>query len=168
MRFSVIMGAAVLAAVPAVAEGQDSVWGFFDAAGGSGAGVQGADGNQLLFKCDKPGKREVYAIIVSASKELGAASITTNPISRPISFRFDGKPPVSDNWRFYPKTAAATGKTADRALPRFVAALSGASKLDLLLDTGLGAPVPMSFNVTGAGDAIKTVYDKCKDQVPAA
>src|SRR4051812_4310843 len=166
MRFSILMGAVALAAVPAMAQDQASVWGFFDANGGSGAGVAGPGGNQLMIKCDKPGKKEVYAIIVSSTKELGAASITTNPISRPIQFRFDGKPPVSDNWRFYPKSAAATGKTADRALPRFISSVAGAAKMDLILDTGLGAPVPMSFDVTGAGPAIKTVYDKCKDEMP--
>lgn len=168
MRISLMMVAAALVAGPALAQDQASAWGFFDANGGSGAGVAGDGGNQLMIKCDKPGKKEVYAIIVSGSKELGAASITTNPISRPIAFRFDGKPPVDDNWRFYPKSAAATGKTSDRALPRFIGSLAGASKLDLLLDTGLGAPVPMSFNVTGAAAAIKTVYDKCKDEMPAA
>ena len=170
MRYGLLMAPAV-AAVPfaALAQGQApaSAWGFFDAGTSSGAGVQATDGAQLIFKCDKPGKKEVYVVVVSPKEELGAPSITT-PISRPVSFSLDGKPPVKDNWRFYQRSAVATGKTADRALPRFIQWVTSASKVDMRLDTGLrSAEVVMSFNVAGASDAIKTVYQKCKDDVPA-
>jgi hypothetical protein len=172
MRYGLLMAAAV-AAIPfaALAQGQAapaaSAWGFFDAGTSSGAGVQAADGAQLIFKCDKPGKKEVYVVVVSPKEELGAPSITT-PISRPVSFSLDGKPPVKDNWRFYQRSAVATGKTADRALPRFIQMVSSASKVEMRLDTGLRSQdVVMTFNTAGAADAIKTVYGKCKDDVPA-
>src|SRR5690554_2044131 len=56
MRY-LVMGVAA-AALAAGAQAQQPAWGYFDADGSSGAGVQAANGAQFMLKCDKPGRGE--------------------------------------------------------------------------------------------------------------
>ena len=54
------------AAAPAAA--QASAWQLFENDDGKkGAIATAADGSQLVLKCDKPGRREVHAIILAAT-----------------------------------------------------------------------------------------------------
>jgi hypothetical protein len=67
MRYMVI--ALALAAVPAAAQNQASPWQYFEPAGGTmQAGVVNAQGAQLIIKCDKPGKGQVFAVVVTPEK----------------------------------------------------------------------------------------------------
>ena len=65
MRYSIL--AVALLATSALAQDNSSPWQFAHS-GNSDDGplvafVNGSDGNTLAFKCDKPGKRSVYAVI---------------------------------------------------------------------------------------------------------
>ena len=161
-----------LAALATAAGAQDplttptSAWQFFTNAGGqTGASVRAADGSQLILKCDKPGQREVHAIVLSSTQKLGYPN--TRPVSRPITFQFDGTAPKTENWGFFESHAIAQGKDRnDRSLARFVGRLGDAKQVDMRLQTELG-DVDMTFNVAGAGDAITRVYETCKDRVPS-
>ena len=165
MRFAMVC-AAMLAAVPAAAQDQASPWEFFEADGArNGATVKGANGTQLVLKCDKPGRREVHAILLAPESTLAAPS--PRPISRPIIFQFDDSGPRTESWGFYEHYAMAQGKTSDRALARFVAGLRRAAHVELRFDTGIGPDVEMDFNVAGAEAAIARVYELCQDTPPA-
>lgn len=172
MRHS--LAAVIVAAISTAAVAQDqpageapaSAWQNFEQDNGTkGAIIQAADGSQLVIKCDKPGRREVHAMILSADKKLAAPS--SRPVSRPIRFQFDNKSPSTENWRFYETRAEALGKTGDRALARFITDLRRASRLRMILDTGIGPNVEMNFDVTGAGEAVAHVYEACNDSPPA-
>lgn len=154
-----------LAQEQSAAETPQSAWQNFEEGEMKGAVLEASDGSQLVIKCDKPGRREVYALIFSPEKRLAAPS--SRPVSRPIRFAFDGKSPSTEDWRFYEQYATALGKTNDRALPRFIVDLRKASALRLILSTGIGPDVEMEFNVTGAREAITSVYEVCRDSAPA-
>ncbi|OYW45450.1 MAG: hypothetical protein B7Z33_06290 [Sphingomonadales bacterium 12-68-11] len=144
-----------------------ATWQFFVAEGGrNGAGVQRPDGSQIVLKCDKPGRREVHALILVGGSERLAVP-NNRAVSRPIRFQFDGGAPRTENWGFYEKYAMAQGKTSDRALARFVTGLRGASKVEMRLDTGIGPDVDMEFDTSGSREAIARVYELCKDSPPA-
>ena len=56
----------VLATIATAAAAQDSKWGFYEPGDGTmQAGVVANSGEQLIVKCDKPGKRSVLAVVVS-------------------------------------------------------------------------------------------------------
>ena len=56
----------VLATLATAAAAQDSKWGFYEPGDGTmQAGVVATSGEQLIVKCDKPGKRSVLAVVVS-------------------------------------------------------------------------------------------------------
>jgi len=169
MRHSLAAILAVAASTAAVAQDQPaaqaSAWQNVEQGDVKGAITQASDGSQLLIKCDKPGRREVHAMILSADKKLAVPN--DRPISRPIRFQFDNKAPATESWRFYEKRAEALGKTGDRALARFIADLRNASMLKMRLDTGIGPDVEIDFNVAGARDAISQVYTACGDSPPA-
>ena len=167
MRYGVL--ALALAATSGAVVAQDqpstSAWGFFEADGGAnGASVEGEDGSHLVLKCDKPGSREVYAIVLTADDRLVPPN--DRPYARGITFQFDGRAPKTENWGFFERYAIAQGKTSDRALARFIISLRGASRVQLRLDAATGADVEMDFNVTGATEAIGRVYEICKDTPP--
>ena len=171
MRF-LVFSVAVAAAVPAAAQQEAaaqqpaSVWQFFEEAGGlSGAWVRAANGEQLILKCDKPGRREVHAIVMAPSEKLAAPS--ARPISRPIRFQFDSKAPKNEDWGFFEHHAIALGKTSDRALAHLLTGLRDSSRVRMILDTGIGPDVDLSFDTAGAQDAITRVYEACNDSVPA-
>lgn len=172
MRYSLAAALAVAVSAAAVAQNQPageaptSGWQTFeDDSGRSGVLLKADNGSQIVIKCDKPGKREVHAMIMSSNDRLAVPS--SRPISRPIRFQFDSKSPSTENWRFYETYAMASGKTGDRALARFVVDLRNASKVRTLLSTGIGPDVDISFDVAGAKDAIAHVYEACRDSAPA-
>lgn len=171
MRYSLVAALAVAISAVAVAQDQPageasaSGWQTFEEDGGrSGALVKADNGSQIVIKCDKPGKREVHAMIMSANDKLAIPN--SRPISRPIRFQFDNKSPATENWGFYETYAMASGKTGDRSLARFVVGLRNASKVRAILSTGIGADVNISFDVTGAKEAIAHVYEACNDSAP--
>jgi hypothetical protein len=165
------LAAILVAALSTVAVAQDqpagqaSAWQLFEDGGRSGALVKADDGAQIVIKCDKPGRREVHAMILSGEDRLAIPN--DRPISRPIRFQFDNKSPSTENWRFYEKYAMASGKTGDRALAHFIVDLRNATKLRAILDTGIASPVEKNFDVTGAKEAIAHVYEACRDNAPA-
>lgn len=168
MKYAVLALATAAASSAALAQAPAAAtWEFFEADGGrNGASLKAPDGSQLVLKCDKPGRREVHAIFLAGGEDKLAAP-SQRPVSRPITFQFDGGAPRTENWSFYERYAMAQGKTADRALARFVAGLRGATKVNLRLDTGISSDVVMNFDVAGARDAVAKVYDLCKDSQPA-
>jgi hypothetical protein len=172
MRYSLAAGLAVAVSAVAVAQDQPageapaSGWQTFeDDSGRSGALVKADNGSQIVIKCDKSGRREVHAMILSSNDKLAVPN--DRPISRPIRFQFDGKSPSTENWRFYETYAMASGKTGDRALARFVVNLRNASNVRTILSTGIGPDVDITFDVTGAREAIAHVYEACGDNAPA-
>lgn len=161
MRY--LMFGVALAALSTAATAQSSAWGFFN--GGMGAGVQGADGAQLLIKCDKPGKKSVFAVVVSPAN-VAAPLPGDRYESQPVTFRVDGKATQNDNWRFNDKFAMAVNKGNTTSLTRFLQAIDGGSKVHIDLKPLRLAPVSMDFNITGAKEAIAKVYESCKDDNP--
>lgn len=150
---------------------QDSDWAYFEAEEETDgvrlmqAGVQTANGSQLILKCDKPGAGKVVAAIFVPE---GIAPPSQRVPARPIRLQFDEGAVKEDAWRYYPQTAIASNTTRDRQLPRFIADLADAKKLDVILDPVDGAPIEVTFRVNGARDAIGRIYERCKDNNPLA
>lgn len=151
----------VLAAVPAGALAQ---WGSFEAGTSSGVGLQASDGSQLLLKCDKPGKGEVYVAIVTPKNLVPPASSYT---MRPVKVRFDDGPVKEDRWRFYTQSAVAIDKGNERSLSRFLAELVNAKKVKVTMEPGNRTPsADATFDVDGVKEAIGQAYEGCKDESP--
>ena len=166
MRY--LMLGAALAVLSAAATAQDSAWGFFNGANGSmGAGVQAADGSQLLIKCDKPGKHSVFAVVVSPLN-LAPPLPPTKFESDPVTIRIDEAAPWDDNWRFNDKFAIAVDQGNTRTLSRLLQKLQTAKTFDIHMKPVGKGEVHTTFSVTGAKDAIDKVYAGCKDQNPLA
>jgi hypothetical protein len=153
-------------AVAAPAAAQQGNWGYFEDGKGFGVGVQAADGNQLMLKCDKPGKGEVYAAVATKTAMVPPAR---SFVIRPVKFRYDDRPVFEDRWRFYTNTAAAVDKGTERSLTHFMLDLPNAKTVEMLLywDTRNPVPITTKFNVAGAKAAIDQVFAKCQDTVPA-
>jgi hypothetical protein len=166
MRY--LMFGVALAALSAAANAQGSAWGFFNGAGGAmGAGVQSADGSQLLIKCDKPGKKQVFAVVVATTNQ--ARPVPSNQYeSFPVTLRMDQSAPWDDNWRFNDKFAMAVDQGNTRSLTRLLEKLQSASTFDIHMKPVGKGEVHTSFNVAGAKDAITKVYAGCKDESPLA
>ena len=148
------LAAAASAQAPAPAQEPAATWEFFEEDGGrNGALVKAADGSQLILKCDKPGRREVHAIVLAPSEKLAVPN--DRPISRPIRFQFDGGAPKTESWGFYEHHA------------RFIAGLRGTSDVKMRLDTGIGPDVDLEFGVAGSEAAIARVYKACNDSEPS-
>lgn len=127
--------------------------------------VQSEDGSQLLLKCDKPGKRKVYAIIVS-QKELAPPS--NRDIVRKVMLRFDDGASREDRWRYREKTAKAIDAPGEQTLARFLEQLVDAKRLDVILypsDTH-DPPITTDFDVHDAAQAVDEVFKSCKDKNP--
>ena len=155
-----------LAAVSGAALGQDSAWGFYEPGDGTmQAGVQGSNGTQLILKCDAPGKRKVYAVVV-APTQLAPAKGASQFENRPVTLVFDSGAPVKDTWRFNDKFAMAMNDVNLRTMSRFAEKLGAASKMEVTLEPFRQSPVHTSFEVTGAADAMARVYESCKDENP--
>jgi hypothetical protein len=156
-----------VAAVAAGASAQDagSKWAYFEPEGSPmQAGVVNAQGAQLILKCDKPGKKSVYAVVVTPDRLVPPSR---DPYVLPTEVRFDENAPQEDRWRFYDNSAVAIDMRGQLALTRFMDGLPSASTLRLRMYVERGRTVEVSFDVTGAQDAINRVYESCKDDVPS-
>jgi hypothetical protein len=167
MRYSAI--ALALAATSAAVQGQTPEWQFYqDDKATHGlllAFVQSADGAQLMLKCDKAGKGQVYAIIVAKQN---LAPPYSKDIVRRLDLRFDDAAPKEDAWRYRDQTAKAMNKPGERTLSRFLEQLDGVKRLEVTLypsDTH-NPPFTVKFDVHDADRAIAEVYSSCKDTVP--
>lgn len=156
-------------AAPAIA--QDSGWAYFEAEQETKgvklltAGSVSQDGSQLLLKCDKPGKGQVVAVIVT-NNNIAAPSRT--PPKRPIFIRYDGGPPKEYRWYFYPTSALAPNTKRDPLLMPFLEQLVDAGRIEVRMEPLDGHPMQTSFNVAGARDAINRVFERCQDENPFA
>lgn len=159
------LSAAVAAQAPA-GPPADTKWGFFTPEGGTlQAGVVAADGSQLILKCDKPGRRRVYAVVL-ATNSLAAPLPDNQFESFSVTVRIDQKPPFEDNWRFNDRFAMAMDQGNVRALTRLLGQLHDASTIELRFKPLNGSLTVVNFEVTGARDAIERVYASCDDTVP--
>ena len=157
-----------LAAISAPAAAQDSVWQFYEPEGSTlQAAVLAADGSQLILKCDKPGKRKVYAV-VAVPTQLAPAKGAAGYESRPVTLTFDNNAPVKDQWRFNDKFAVAMNEVNLRTMTKFAEKLAGASKLNVIMEPFELSPYLTTFDVTGATDALAKVYESCKDESPVS
>ena len=155
-----------LAALSVTASAQDSAWGFFGGAGSaSGAGVQASDGSQLLIKCDKPGKKSVFAVVV-ATLNLAAPLPANRYESQPVTLRMDDGAAWDDNWRFNDKFAMAVNQGNDRSLTRLLEKLDDAKTVEVHLKPVQKSPYNTTFNVAGAKAAIDKVFKDCGDTNP--
>jgi hypothetical protein len=149
-----------------MASAQNSAWGFFGSPGqASGAGVQAADGSQLLIKCDKPGKRRVFAVVV-ATTNLARPLPNDQFESFPVTLRMDDKAAWDDNWRFNDKFAMAVDQGNTRSLTRLLDKLATAKIVDVRLKPVEHSIYNTKFNVAGAKAAIDKVYSDCGDTNP--
>jgi hypothetical protein len=164
-----VIGIGVAAmAVGAAAQDASSKWGYFEQAGSPlQAGVQNARGAQLILKCDKPGKHQVYAVVVTGESLVPATDRSPFQM-RPAEFRFDEGANEDDRWRFYEKSAVAIDQTTIKALTHFLTGLADAQKVRVRLNPDRGRWVEESFEVAGARDAINRVFTSCGDDNPIA
>ena len=162
MRY-LVMGVAA-AALAAGAQAQQPAWGYFDADGSSGAGVQAANGAQFMLKCDKPGRGEVYAVVVSVENLVPPNN--TRFQMRPAMLRFDDGAESEERWRFCERSAVAVNQSTERTLERLLLGLSDADNFRIRLNPERARWVEMTFPVTGAKDAIARVYESGEDDNP--
>lgn len=163
MRYAIAIAA--LTAISATAFAQQSAWGTFDGAEGTiGAGVQAANGAQLLFKCDKPGKGQVYATVATTEPLVPPSG--TRFMMRPAELRFDANPPIEDRWRFYERSATAVNQRTENQVIRLVSGIADASSFRIRLNPERSRWVEVTFEVTGAREAIGQVYESCRDDNP--
>ena len=161
-----ILGVAVAAIAAGVsAQGTASKWAYFEQDGQPlMAGVVNADGAQLIMKCDKPGKKSVYVVMVNPEPLVPAAR---DPFILPTEVRFDENSPQEDRWRFIGNSAMAMNARGQLALDRLMDGLPSASKLRLRMYVERGRTIEVSFDVAGAQEAINRVYESCKDDLPS-
>ncbi len=163
MRYWMI--AVALAAAPAAAQNQASPWQYFEPAGGTlQAGVVNAQGAQLILKCDKPGKGEVFAVVVTPEKQVPPTN--NRFVTRALELRFDADAPIEDRWRYYENSVVAIDQKPTIALTRFLNELADSSKVLVRTNPERARYVEAEFNVTGAREAIGRVYTSCQDTSP--
>ena len=154
-----------LAAVAGTAYAQESKWAYFEPDGQPiQAGVVNAQGAQLILKCDKPGKKSVYVVMVNPQPLVPPAR---DPFILPTEVRFDDGAAQEDRWRFIGNSAMAMNARGQLALDRLMDGLGTASKLRLRMYVERGRTIEVSFDVAGAQEAIKRVYESCKDDLPS-
>ena len=155
----------LLAAVAGSAHGQAATWGAFEAGEGYGVGLRAADGSQLMLKCDKPGRNEVYALMLT---EESLVPPSTTYIIRPVAVRIDDKAPYDDNWRFYEHYVVAIDRGTERSFTRLLTDLGDAKAVELRLypEVETRTPVTFRFDVAGAKEALAYVFESCKDTNP--
>ena len=156
-----------LAIAASAAHGQATGWGAFEDGTAKGVGLQEPGGNQLIFKCDKPGAGEVYAVVATQSGLVGPSQ---SFVMRPVRVQYDNKPPYDDRWRFYEHAAIAINKGDTRSLTRLLLDLGEARTLEITLDPEprKRAPKVIKFDVSGATDALAAVYASCQDTIPVS
>jgi hypothetical protein len=163
MRYIII--AAAVAATPAAAQEQPSAWQYFEPDGGTvQAGVVNAQGAQLILKCDKPGRGQVYAVVVTPEKLVPPSNQPF--ITRALEMRFDTGATVEDRWRYYEQSVVAIDQKPTIALSRFLNGLANASRFHIRMNPERARYVEAEFEVGGARDAIGRVYASCQDQSP--
>jgi hypothetical protein len=163
MRYMII--AAAVAATPAAAQEQPSAWQYFEPDGGTvQAGVVNAQGAQLILKCDKPGRGQVYAVVVTPEKLVPPSNQPF--ITRALEMRFDTGATVEDRWRYYEQSVVAIDQKPTIALSRFLNGLANASRFHIRMNPERARYVEAEFDVGGARDAIGRVYASCQDQSP--
>jgi hypothetical protein len=154
-----------LAMIGTAASAQDaapqSVWAYFEGENGLlQAGVQTAEGQQLILKCEQRGDGTVAAVIYSPDR-LKAPGVRPQP--RPIRMRFDGGSSEIVTWPYFEQTAMALNTRREQQLPPFLVDLADANVLEVMLDPVDGGPIEINFQVAGARDAIARVYESCAD-----
>ena len=169
MRYWIIgVGAAAIAA-SAGAQDAASKWSYFEQPGQPlQAGAVAANGAQLILKCDKPGKKSVYAVVVTPE---GLVPRNSNGAyqMRPAEFRFDENAPVEDRWRFYDHSAVAIDQGSSNSMTRFMGGgLPTASRVRVRFNPERGRWVEADFQIAGAQEAIDRVYASCQDDKPAS
>ncbi len=118
--------------------------------------VKAEDGeSSLVLKCDEAGAGSVYVNVISRDY-LGEGRSR----SRKLIYRFDAEPPVEDSW-LYDKSYALNLAPAS-----FVTSLRNAEKVAIRATTYDFGTVDMTFNVSGAAEAIDLVYSACGDTLP--
>ena len=163
MRYLTI--AVALAAVPATAQDQPSPWQYYEPAGGTlQAGVVNAQGAQLILKCDKPGKSQVFAVVVTPEKLVPPTNEAF--VNRSLELRFDTDAPIEDRWRYYENSVVAIDQKPTIALSRFLNELADSAKFHIRMNPERARYVEAEFNVSGAREAIGRVYTSCQDQSP--
>jgi hypothetical protein len=154
-----------LVAVPAAAQNQASPWQYYTPEGGTvQAGVVNAQGAQLILKCDKPGKGEVFAVVVTPEKQVPPNN--NRFVTRALELRFDADAPIEDRWRYYENSVVAIDQKPTIALTRFLNELADSTKVLVRTNPERARYVEAEFNVTGAREAIGRVYTSCQDQSP--
>lgn len=148
-----------LACAPS-AHAQESAWGYFEENGILQAGLQSAEGHQLMLKCNEAGDRSVFAVFYTPVA-LGAPS--TRASMRDITLRFDDGSPDTRSWRYYQFTVEALNTRRDQQLPLFLTRLADAQNLKVRLAPVDGSPQNLEFTVAGAREAIGRVYEACGD-----
>ena len=166
------MGVAAMAAgavaqptpAPAPAPAVQSQWRYFEQQGQPlQAGVVNAQGAQLILKCNAPGKKSVYVVMVNPERLVPPAR---DPFILPTEVRFDEQAPMEDRWRLTDNFAMAMNARGQLALDRFMDGLPTASKVRLRMYVERGRNIEVSFDVAGAQEAITRVYESCKDDLP--
>jgi hypothetical protein len=165
MRYWVV--GVALAGLSAAGMAADSSWGYFEDGTSFGAGVQSNDGSQLLLKCDKKGKHQVFAVVVSPVN-LAPPLPASKYQSQPVEVRMDTNPPYKDDWRANDKFAMAVDQGNTRSLTRLLEKLDSAGKMELVLRPLKSTPTTLEFPVAGAHEAIAKVYQTCQDDNPLA
>jgi len=163
MRY--LMFAVALAAVPAAAQDQASAWQYYQPDGGTTqAGVVNAQGAQLILKCDKPGKGQVFAVVVTPEKLVPPTNVPF--VTRALELRFDTDAPIEDRWRYYENSVVAIDQKPTIALTRFINELADSAKFHIRANPERARFVEAEFDVSGAREAIGRVYESCQDQSP--
>jgi hypothetical protein len=157
--------AVALLAVPAAAQNQASPWQYYEPAGGTlQAGVVNARGAQLILKCDKPGKGQVFAVVVTPEKQVPPSNLPF--VTRALELRFDADAPIEDRWRYYENSVVAIDQKPTIALSRFLNELADSAKVLVRTNPERARYVEAEFDVTGAREAIGRVYTSCQDTSP--
>jgi hypothetical protein len=166
MRYLTI--AVALAAVPASAQAQPATsWQYYEPEGGTmQAGVVNPQGAQLIIKCDKPGKGQVYAVVVTPEKLVPPSDQPF--VTRALEMRFDAGATIDDRWRYYEQSVVAIDQKPTIALTRVLNGLADASKFHIRMNPERARYVEAEFDVTGARDAIGRVYSSCQDESPVS
>src|SRR5690606_41581889 len=89
-----------------------------------------------------------------------------DPYVLPTEVRFDEHAPAEDRWRYYGTSAVAIDMRGQQALTRFMRGLPNASKLRVRMNVERGRTIEVNFDVAGASEAIKRVYESCQDDAP--
>ncbi len=162
---ALLLPAIALAAIGGGAFAQDaapeSAWAYYEPEDQPmQAGVQSANGGQLILKCDERGQGKVFAVIFSPSR---LRPPSNQPQVRSLWLRYDDGPREEVRWRYYDQTVLALNTRRDNNLEQFLNDLVDAATLEIRLDPTDGAPVELNFPVAGAREAIERVFESCED-----